>query len=231
MAENTPVDLIRIPNGTYVGTGQGANAPVTVEMKVGFGKIESVKILASREPIYVYDAVLPLLPGRATTRIPESNPFVFRKDQSYRGLQEAIDAAIVPQLDGYPAPGFLSRTTFFLTSNQPGKIALNALMILFIVLVIVDFSVGPVLNPGTGQSLNCYNCQACVGVCPVKKRRRPAVSDGDGHRDAPGALRKRRAACEILRRLRSVRGQVPGGEFRPVDRIGGHRTAQAPAAA
>jgi len=26
----------------------------------------------------------------------------------------------------------------------------------------------PALVSGTGQALNCYNCQTCVGVCPVK---------------------------------------------------------------
>ena len=54
---------------------------------------------------------------------------------------------------------------------RKNRIALASLI--FIILLTFDFSIQPVLAPGTGQSLNCYNCQACVGVCPVK------MVDGD----------------------------------------------------
>ena len=44
----------------------------------------------------------------------------------------------------------------------------NALAILFCIVLVFDYTMQPVLVKGTGQALNCYNCQTCVGVCPVK---------------------------------------------------------------
>ena len=44
----------------------------------------------------------------------------------------------------------------------------NTLAILFSIILVFDYSLQPALVKGTGQALNCYNCQTCVGVCPVK---------------------------------------------------------------
>ena len=59
------------------------------------------------------------------------------------------------------------------TLDPPDKFRLdmttwNALAILFCIVLVFDYTLQPVLVKGTGQALNCYNCQTCVGVCPVK---------------------------------------------------------------
>lgn len=167
-AARTPVDLSKVADGTYRGKGHGANGDVEVELDVTAGRIADVRVIAHRDPIYVFDEVLPKLIGRDTTAIPETNVFVFRKDESFRGLQQAMEDAVLPDLAGWPAPGPVTRLMAFVSSNQWGRIAGNAMVILFIVIVLVDFTLQSILAPGTGQSLNCYNCQACVGVCPVK---------------------------------------------------------------
>jgi Fe-S oxidoreductase len=46
---------------------------------------------------------------------------------------------------------------------------LNALAILFAVFMVFEYTLQSMLNPGTGRSINCYNCGSCVGVCPVKE--------------------------------------------------------------
>jgi Fe-S oxidoreductase len=40
--------------------------------------------------------------------------------------------------------------------------------IVFIVFLLFDYSLQSILKKDTGQSLVCYNCQTCVGACPVK---------------------------------------------------------------
>ena len=165
---NEPIDVARVPDGLYVGTGLGANGPVRARVAVHGGKLAWAAVLSSRDPIYAFDAVLPKLVGRTTSALPETAGFLFRRDQSLRGLQQAIDDALLPAVGGYRPLSPVARASFFLTENRVGKLALNALAILFIVVLAFDYALQPVLAEGTGQSLNCYNCQACVGVCPIK---------------------------------------------------------------
>lgn len=166
--QNTPIDLAMVPDGTYQGKGRGVNGTVEVEVEVRAGRLARVEVLSSRDPVYAFDGILPRLVGRQTTELPEHNAFVFRNQQSLQGLHGAVESALLPALDGMPGKSRLVRASFFLVHNEFGRIAVNALAILFIVLLAFDYSLQPILAPGTGQALNCYNCQACVGVCPVK---------------------------------------------------------------
>ena len=167
-AKSTPIDLAAIADGVYTGIGEGANDAVGVRVQIDNGAVSVVDVTQTREPVYAFDAILPLLVGRKTTELPESHAFVFRSDLSVSGLHAAIENALLPHLAGYPRENAVARAAYFVASNRFGRIAVNGMAILFIVLLAFDYSLGPVLNPGTGQALNCYNCQACVGVCPVK---------------------------------------------------------------
>lgn len=165
---NSPINLAQIPDGDYRGTGEGANGELAVDFTVTGGALEKIEVTSSRDPIYVFDKLLPLLIGATSTELPETDDFVFRRQQSYNGLTEAMEKALLPELNDAPRLSALARASFFLTENRLGRITINALAILLIVMLAFDYSLGPALDRGTGTSLNCYNCQACVGVCPVK---------------------------------------------------------------
>ena len=41
--------------------------------------------------------------------------------------------------------------------------------ILFAAFLVFEYTLQSMLTPGTGRSINCYNCASCVGACPVKE--------------------------------------------------------------
>jgi ferredoxin len=165
---NTPIDLSTIPDGTYQGIGRGNNGDVKVAVTIKAGGIADVKMLDYREAVYAYDEAIGKIIGSKTTDVQGLEGFVFRNRESLTALQNAIEEALIPTLPDYPAPGEIAKATFFITENRVGRIAINTLAILFIAIITFDFFLQPTLSKGTGQSLNCYNCQACVGACPVK---------------------------------------------------------------
>jgi ferredoxin len=55
----------------------------------------------------------------------------------------------------------------WLTVAEPSRETLFQLCIIYGIIFMLDFMISGVLVRNTGESLNCYNCQACVGVCPV----------------------------------------------------------------
>lgn len=168
LAEQRPIDLALVPDGSYEGTGPGNNGEIKVLLQVADGSIKQVKVLEHRDAVYAFDDVLPRLVGRSHLSLADMAGFVFRNERSLVALQAAMEDAVLPAIFDAPTLSSFARTVFFFTSNEGSKITVNALAIIFIVLLAFDFSFGPTLRPGLGQSLNCYNCQACVGVCPVK---------------------------------------------------------------
>lgn len=166
--ENRPIDLAEVPDGTYEGQAPGNNGPIKVRLSVTSGRLIDLKVLEHHEAVYAFDEALPALIGRETIDLRHLEGFVFRNRRTLAGLQDALESAVLPQLYAAPRLSPAARVVYFLTSNEGGKITVNALAVLFIVLLAFDYTLGPALRPGTGQSLNCYNCQACVGVCPVK---------------------------------------------------------------
>lgn len=168
LAVHRPLSLEFVPDGTYVGEAPGNNGPIKVELAVKRGRVKSARVLEHRDAVYAFDDVLPTLVGRTTLTTAHQEGFIFRNQRSLAGLQSALEDAVLPAIFDAPQLSRAARAVFFATSNQGGPITINALAILFIVLLAFDFTLGPALRPGLGQSLNCYNCQACVGVCPVK---------------------------------------------------------------
>lgn len=166
--EHSSINLSRIPNGTYNGTGSGNNGDLRISVDIKDGQIENLNLLSSREPVYAFDDVIESLKGKSILDLTRSYGFVFRNKESISGISAALENALLSQLPDYPSLNRVSRATFFLSANRLGRIFINTLAILFIAIITFDFFLQPALAKGTGQSLNCYNCQACVGVCPVK---------------------------------------------------------------
>ncbi len=173
LAVHRPLALSLAPDGVYEGEGPGNNGPLRVRLRVLDGRLTSVRVVRHRDAVYAFDDVLPRLVGRATLDTSDLAGFVFRNERSLAGLQAAMENAVLPAIFDAPRMSSFAKSVFYVTANEGGRITLNALAILFIVLLAFDYAFGPTLRPGLGQSLNCYNCQACVGVCPVK------MVDGD----------------------------------------------------
>ncbi|MCK4594429.1 4Fe-4S dicluster domain-containing protein, partial [bacterium] len=55
----------------------------------------------------------------------------------------------------------------WLTVGEFSRETIFQLCIIFGIIFMLDFMISGVMVRNTGESLNCYNCQACVGVCPV----------------------------------------------------------------
>jgi ferredoxin len=165
---NRPLDLSYVPDGAYVGVGPGNNGPIRVKLHVAHGRIAAIDVLENHDAAYAFDDALPKLIGQERLAVENQAGFVFRNERSLAGLQAALEDAALPALFEAPRVSKWAKAVFFATSNQGGRITVNALAVLFIALLAFDYTLGPALRPGLGQSLNCYNCQACVGVCPVK---------------------------------------------------------------
>jgi len=163
-----PLSLEFVPDGVFIGEAPGNNGTIRAQVAVRRGRIQKVEVLDHRDAVYAFDDALPALAGKTAIDLGHLEGFVFRHQRSLAGLRAALEDAVLPQIFGAPQLSRPARLVFFFTSNQGGRITVNAIAILFIVLLAFDFTLGPALRPGLGQSLNCYNCQACVGVCPVK---------------------------------------------------------------
>jgi ferredoxin len=85
-----------------------------------------------------------------------------------RGFKQAVFDALWRNVSGFPRISRISEWAYFVASNRLTLTTANVMAILFILLLVFDYSLQPVLFRDTGQSLNCYNCQVCVGACPVK---------------------------------------------------------------
>jgi ferredoxin/uncharacterized protein with FMN-binding domain len=168
VAQNVPVDLSLVPDGTYEGAGVGTNGDIRLSVSVADGVFENITMLDYREPVYAFDTLISAVLQHTSTDFSGIDEFVFRSRQSIRGFQTAIENALIESMPGYPAPSLLTHVATFFTANKMGRITINAFVILLIAIITFDFFLQPTLAQGTGQTLNCYNCQACVGACPVK---------------------------------------------------------------
>ena len=166
---NTPVDLSFVPNGEYKGSALGNNGQIVVSVKIEEGKIRDIKFIKYRDAVYAFDGIKEHLIGASVADISGINNFIFRHTVSLNSIQDALNNALLPALPGYKDRTLPQKISFYLTSNEPGRIAVNSIAILFIVLLTFDYFLQPTLSKNTGQVLNCYHCQGCVGVCPVKE--------------------------------------------------------------
>ncbi|MDP8256290.1 MAG: 4Fe-4S dicluster domain-containing protein [Candidatus Alcyoniella australis] len=166
--QNTPVNLTTVPDGEYFGEAAALNGPLQLELRVERGAIADVTLTRNQETAYAFDDLLAQVRGMTSTDLSGMAGFVFRNQRDTAAFQHALEDALLAGREDRPKLSPISRAAFFVSENRAGRITFNALAILFIVLLLFDFVLQPALVPGTGQSLTCYNCQACVGVCPIK---------------------------------------------------------------
>ncbi|HTY62041.1 MAG TPA: 4Fe-4S dicluster domain-containing protein [Acidobacteriota bacterium] len=169
MAAHTPPDPAFAQNGIYKGTGQGPRGPTNVLVTLRDGKIRDIilgnyldAISIDRESI---DFVRSIILVRNSLDI---NPDLIDRTPAIRGFYDAVSNAMWTADSGLPKISPVTRLTYFFARHSFSRFTFNALAIIFIVFLLFDYALQSVLRKDTGQSLVCYNCQTCVGACPVK---------------------------------------------------------------
>jgi ferredoxin/uncharacterized protein with FMN-binding domain len=169
MAAHTPPDPAAAEDGVYQGTGQGPRGSTNVHVTLQDGRIRDITlgdyldaISIDRESI---DFVRSLILARNSLDL---NPDLIDRTPAIRGFYDAVSNAVWSADSGFPEAFPWTRLTYFFTSHHFSRFTFNALAIVFIVFLLFDYALQSVLRKDTGQSLVCYNCQTCVGACPVK---------------------------------------------------------------
>jgi ferredoxin len=176
-AANSPfgANVSRVAPGTYMGESWGYRGPIRVEVRVDRDhRISNVALLEYRDPLSVLDNEI----VRWRRQILETGmlewpkePGLFRGARAVmNGYVRAVESALSKGVADYPHYSLFSRaflSVFF--GAAPDRVTLNALAILFAAFLVFEYALQSMITPGTGRSINCYNCASCVGACPVKE--------------------------------------------------------------
>jgi len=169
MAAHTPPDPASAEDGIHRGVGQGPRGLTEVFVTVQAGKIRDIRIgnyidamSIDREAIDSVRRII--LAGNSL----DVSPDLMGRTPAIRGFYDAVSNALWTADPGFPGVSRLTRLTYFFTSQHFSRFTFNAMAVLFIVFLLFDYSLQSILRKDTGQSLVCYNCQTCVGACPIK---------------------------------------------------------------
>jgi ferredoxin len=169
MAAHTPPDPASAADGIYRGIGQGPRGPTEVRVSIQNGKIRDIALGNYLDAVSIdresMDSMRNVILARNSLDL---NPDLIDRTPAVRGFYDAVSNALWAADPGLPAVSRFTRLTYFFTSHNFSRFTFNALAIAFIVFLLFDYSLQSILWKGTGQSLVCYNCQTCVGACPVK---------------------------------------------------------------
>jgi ferredoxin len=165
------IDFTVLQPGTgYVGYGVGKypNDPLEVTASVAEDGSVSLAVTYQNESRGRPDVTeaIETLPGiiasTRTLQVDAISGATFTTD----GIREATHEALT-QAGGAGEQPFYVEALQWLTKGEFSREMLFQLGIIFGVIFLMDFMLAGVIVRNTGESLNCYNCQACVGVCPV----------------------------------------------------------------
>ncbi len=158
-----------IPDGTYEGEGEGLRGPIVVEVEVSGGLIAAVEVVGEQETVSVGGNAIEDLSAKLEGKSDISKvDAVTGATYTSFGLLNAVKDALWKAVPGAPTVSAPSHLIFDVLAFRLHGITLKTLAILFIAVLLLDYSLASALIEGTGQSLNCYDCQTCVGACPVK---------------------------------------------------------------
>jgi len=166
--DNYPFDLELVDNGTYEGIGQGLRGPIKVQIEIDDAKIKDIKIVQHQEMINALKGLGEQI-IKANRLDVELVPLTIHGSiETTEGFREAVTNAVLMGIPDRPKFNTVTRIIHNFSKFRFGMTTWNALAILFCIVLVFDYTLQPTLVSGTGQALNCYNCQTCVGVCPVK---------------------------------------------------------------
>jgi len=166
--------MSKVVDGIYEGKGKGYRGPIKVLVAVDDHSIKDIEIISYRDLAAVKATTVTQLRekilenGRIDTIRIEPDLLRGAVYTSY-GFISAIEDALIKGIKDYPRESIFA-TTFLnvVIGAHPDRFTVNALAIIFAVFLVFDYCLQSVLTRDTGQTLTCYNCAMCVGVCPVK---------------------------------------------------------------
>ncbi len=169
---NGGIELVR--DGAYVGEGQGFRGPIRVRVTVDNHRITAVDTLAYSDLISVQDNEMARFRDEIirTGRLerPAERGMFRGAGMTLTGYVNAVESALTKGIPDYPQYSLPTRVLLgSLIGTPPDRVTLNALAILFAVFIVFEYALQSMLTPGTGRSINCYNCATCVGACPIKE--------------------------------------------------------------
>jgi uncharacterized protein with FMN-binding domain/ferredoxin len=165
---NYPFDLELVDNGVYEGVGEGLRGPIKVQVQIDDAKIKDIKIVQHQEMINALKGLPEQIITANKLDVDLVPPTIHGSIESTEGFREAVTNAVFSGLPDRPKFNTVTQVIHNFTRFRFGMTTWNALAILFCIILVFDYTLQPTLVSGTGQALNCYNCQTCVGVCPVK---------------------------------------------------------------
>jgi uncharacterized protein with FMN-binding domain/NAD-dependent dihydropyrimidine dehydrogenase PreA subunit len=156
-------------DGTYEGEGRGKRGPLKVAVTVEDHKIKDFEVVEHLDTIPIAEAAFEALRARFVGRSDADVDAVTGATMtSYGAVNAARDAAWKGVADA-PRISWLTRVVLWFASLRMAKVTLHSLAVLFIVILLFDYTIQAAVVEGTGQSLSCMDCQTCVGACPVKR--------------------------------------------------------------
>lgn len=166
--DHYPFDLEYVDNGTYEGVGQGLRGPIKVQVEIDDAKIKDIQIIQHQEMINALNGLPEKIIATNKLDVELVPPTIHGSIESSEGFREAVTNAVLNGIPDRPKFNIVTQVINKFSQFRFGMTTWNALAILFCIILVFDYTLQPVLVSGTGQALNCYNCQTCVGVCPVK---------------------------------------------------------------
>ncbi len=166
--EHSPLNLDLVYNGTYEGTGRGLRGPIKVRTTIENGKILNIEVIQHQEQISAFEGLEEQIVSENRLDVELVPATVHGSIEATAGYKEAVTNALWKGVPEKPEFSALTEIINYFSKFRFDMTTFNALAILFCIVLVFDYTLQPVLVKGTGQALNCYNCQTCVGVCPVK---------------------------------------------------------------
>ncbi|MGD8719718.1 MAG: FMN-binding protein [Candidatus Zixiibacteriota bacterium] len=156
-------------DGTYEGEGRGKRGPVHVEVTVRDHKVEDFEVVEFNDTIPIALGAAEELRERMLGRTDlDVDAITGATIISYGAINAARDATWKGVAEA-PRISTLTKIVLWCTSLNFRTVTVHSLAVLFIVVLLFDYTIQAALVEGTGQSLNCMDCQTCVGACPVKR--------------------------------------------------------------
>lgn len=166
--DHYPFDLEYVDNGTYEGVGQGLRGPIKVRVEIDDAKIKDIQIVQHQEMINALKGLPEQILAAQKLDAQLVPPTIHGSIETTEGFREAVTNAVLSGIPDRPKFNTITQIIHKFSQFRFGMTTWNALAILFCIILVFDYTLQPALVSGTGQALNCYNCQTCVGVCPVK---------------------------------------------------------------
>lgn len=164
----------QVSDGVYKGSGEGFRGVIEVEIEVRNHRITDIQTISYPDLISVLDNQVNEFKKEILQKgqlfVPGQPKMLRGAPETLTGYYNAIQDALSKGIPNFPQYDWFS--SLFLNvfiGKAPNRVTLNSLAILFAAFMVFEYALQSMLTPGTGRSINCYNCASCVGACPVKE--------------------------------------------------------------